>query len=88
MQQGLLLQLQPRDPRHAVQDRSLPALAGEQEDLPLLRQLPQQLQGQRQPLVVEGGQGVVQQDGGLFGQAQLTDVRLTAEYRSPVSRAR
>ena len=45
------------------QPRLLPALAAEEDDLPALSQLPQQVQGQVQALVVEGQQGVVQDKG-------------------------
>ena len=49
--------------RLPCQPHLLPALAAEEDDLPALSQLPQQVQGQVQALVVEGQQGVVQDEG-------------------------
>ena len=72
------LQCDPRHPRGPAQHLSLPLLTGEEEHLLLSGQLPQQLQSGLQAGVVEGGQGVVQQDGGLLGQAQPA-------YRQPDS---
>ena len=63
------LQGQTGDVLGLLQGLPLPPLAGEEKDLLFPGQLCQQLQRQSQPLVVEGGQGVVQEDGGAVGQA-------------------
>ena len=55
------------------QEGKLPVLAGEEDHLPLFGQLREQLHGDGQVMVVEGQQGVVQdQGGGLpWGEEQL-----------------
>ena len=53
----------------------LPAMAGEQEDLPVFRLRPEPPESGGAAAVVKGGQGVVQNDGdgGFPGQDQIAD---------------
>ena len=55
------------------QQFSLPAVAGEEEHLLVLGEFLEQVQSLTQALVVKGGQGVVQDDGGLFRQTQIAN---------------
>ena len=48
-------------------------MAAEQKNLLFCGQLLEKGQGLLEPFIVKGGQGIVQQDGGPFGQTELTD---------------
>ena len=67
------LQGQAGHPVCPLQSGPLPALAGEQKQLLLRRQLPQQIQRQSQTLIVKTDQRVVQHNGRFLGQAQTAD---------------
>ena len=67
----------PSDPQKGgprpLEQLPLPAVAGEEEDLPLPGQVQQALKGQAGPFIVEGVQRVVQKDGAalLLGEDQV-----------------